>query len=67
MTISATPLPVRGKVHSGTNFIYLSPFFERAECCINTSTLDPEETKSIAPPIPFITLPGIIQLAISQF
>ena len=29
-------------------------------------TLEPQATKSIAPPIPFIIFPGIIQFAISQ-
>lgn len=32
-----------------------------------TITYDPEATKSIAPPIPRIILPGMIQLAMSPF
>lgn len=67
ITTEATPLPVRGSVHSGSNFIYNLPSFPIAECCIRTTTFEPEETKSMAPPMPFITLPGIIQLAISPF
>jgi len=30
-------------------------------------TLEPHATKSIAPPIPLTSFPGMIQLAISQF
>ena len=34
-------------------------------CSITTSTLDPEATKSMAPPIPLTIFPGMTQLAIS--
>jgi len=34
---------------------------------MSTITLEPQATKSIAPPIPFIIFPGIIQFAMSQF
>lgn len=67
MTIETTPFAVRGSVHSGSSFSSFSPLFVSAECCIRTITRDPELTKSMAPPIPFINFPGIIQLAISQF
>lgn len=60
--MSTTPYPVFGKVHSSS--ILCTPL---AVCSMTTITLLPQETKSIAPPIPFTNFPGIIQLAISQF
>jgi len=37
------------------------------QCYITTTTSDPQDTKSIAPPIPFTLAPGIIQFAKSAF
>ena len=61
MTMSTTFLPVRGRVQDGMNLG--SPFFE--VCSITTMIFLTPATKSIAPPMPLIILPGIIQLAMS--
>jgi hypothetical protein len=60
---STTAFPVRGKVQLDN--ILCSPFL--AVCSIVTTTLLAPFTKSIAPPIPFTILPGMIQLARSPF
>jgi hypothetical protein len=60
MTILTTPSPVKGK---SQDFKILG--FPLEVCSIKTTTLDPELTKSIAPPIPLTNFPGMIQLAIS--
>ena len=61
MIMSTTFLPVSGSVHSGMNLG--SPFLEL--CSITTMIFLTPATRSIAPPIPFTILPGIIQLAMS--
>jgi hypothetical protein len=62
-----TPFAVKGKLHLLKIFFYNFPvFLFLLECYIKTITSDPHATKSIAPPIPFTNLSGIIQLAISQ-
>lgn len=61
ITILTTPLAVNGKLHTGRSF-----FEFLAVCSITTITFDPQATKSIAPPIPFTSFFGIIQLAMSQ-
>src|SRR5688572_22267592 len=63
MIMSTTFLPVRGSVHSGMNFG--SPFLD--VCSITTMIFLTPATRSIAPPMPLIILPGIIQLAMSPF
>lgn len=60
ITVSTTDLPVKGKSHYYNNL-----WAPLAVCSITTITLDPQATKSIAPPIPLTIFPGIIQLAIS--
>jgi hypothetical protein len=68
MTIETTPWAVKGRLQWFNIFLSNYPvFLFLAECSITTITLDPHATKSIAPPIPLTNLPGIIQLAISQF
>lgn len=75
MTISTTPLAVKGKAQVSNNFFstttsllpYLLAYgLTLAECSMTTITLDPHATKSIAPPIPFTNFLGMIQFAISQ-
>jgi len=67
ISILTTPFAVNGKVHDSKIFLSMAPvFLFLAECYITTITLDPQATKSMAPPIPLTNLPGIIQLAISQ-
>ena len=63
MTMSTTFLPVSGSVQAGMNLG--SPFFEL--CSITTMIFLTPATRSIAPPMPLIILPGIIQLAMSPF
>src|ERR1041385_147888 len=63
MIMSTTFLPVTGSVHSGMNLG--SPFFET--CSITTMIFLTPATRSIAPPMPLIILPGTIQLARSPF
>ena len=63
MIMSTTFLPVSGRVHSGMNLG--SPFLET--CSITTMIFLTPATRSIAPPMPLIILPGIIQLAMSPF
>ncbi len=67
INILTTPFAVNGNTHCYKIFLSTAPvFLLRAECSITTITLDPHATKSIAPPIPFTNLPGIIQFAMSQ-
>src|ERR1019366_2427475 len=54
------PLPARGSVQLFS--IFFSPFF--ATCSIVTTMRRPAARRSIAPPIPFTSFPGIIQFAI---
>ena len=61
--MSTTPLPVSGSVQAGTNLGVPS----LAQCSITTMIFLTPATRSIAPPIPLIILPGIIQLAMSPF
>ena len=63
MIMSTTFLPVSGKVHSGMNLA--SPALEL--CSITTMIFLTPATRSMAPPMPLIILPGIIQLARSPF
>lgn len=65
MTMLATLLPVRGNQHLSISFSRAFPVIFSALCCITTITFDPLLTRSIAPPIPFAILPGIIQFAMS--
>lgn len=58
MHMSTTCRPVKGNEHFSKNFV--DPL---AVCSIVTITFLHPETKSIAPPIPFTILPGIIQFA----
>lgn len=55
--------PVKGRSHFFNNFG--DPFF--VLCSVKTTNLEPLATKSIAPPIPFTSFLGIIQLARSPF
>lgn len=65
--VDTTPFAVTGRVHSSRSFNSIFPvFLFLLKCVIVTTTLDPEATKSIAPPIPRIITPGTIQLAISH-
>lgn len=57
-----TPLAVRGSEHWGSNLNELP----LALCYMTTMTLDPQATRSMAPPMPFTSFLGMIQLAISQ-
>ncbi len=59
INLFTTPFPVKGKEHFSNTFDYPLLF----KCSIKTITLDPDATKSIAPPIPLTFFPGIIQLA----
>ncbi len=59
--MSTTFLPVSGSVQAGMNLAL--PSF--AQCSITTMIFLTPATKSIAPPMPLIILPGIIQLAMS--
>src|SRR3982750_25457 len=63
MIMSTTFLPVSGSVHSGMNLG--SPFFDT--CSITTMIFFTPATRAIAPPMPLIILPGLIQLAMSPF
>ena len=56
-----TPTPVSGSEHSWT--ILAVPSL--AACCIITMTRRAPATRSIAPPMPLTSLPGICQLAMS--
>lgn len=56
-----TPLAVKGSLQAGNIF---SEFL--AVCYIVTITFEPQDTRSIAPPIPFTSFFGMIQFAISQ-
>ena len=77
---STTFLPVRGRVHSSsilwappcnqiTNDIYRERERETLAVCsiVMTTLVLGEETRSMAPPIPFTIFPGIIQLARSPY
>lgn len=67
MTMFTTPFAVKGKLHLSKIFFYIIPVFLLLfECSITTITSDPQATKSIAPPIPLTSLPGIIQFAMSH-
>lgn len=67
INMSTAPLAVKGKLHASNNFFSTAPvFLFLAECSITTITLDPQATKSMAPPIPFTNFLGMIQFAISQ-
>lgn len=67
INILTTPFAVNGNAHFSNIFLSTVPvFLFLAECYITTITLEPQATKSIAPPMPLTNLPGIIQLAISQ-
>ena len=66
ITIETTPLAVNGNLQFSSNLTDTLPSFVLAECSIRTMTLEPQATRSIAPPMPFIILPGMIQLAMSQ-
>ena len=57
-TMSTTRWPVSGRVHSFSS-LGLPP----AVCSISTITFFTPATRSMAPPMPFTILPGIIQLA----
>ncbi len=59
MIRSTTPRPVSGSEHSET--ILAVPSL--ATCSVITSTRRAPATRSIAPPMPLTTLPGIDQLA----
>lgn len=65
MTRLAFDLPVKGNQQLSTSLNRALSLAFSALCCMTTITLEPQFTKSIAPPIPLATLPGIIQLAIS--
>lgn len=67
ITILAFDLPVRGSQQVSTNLNLALSLAFSALCCITTMTFEPQFTKSMAPPMPFATLPGIIQFAISPF
>jgi hypothetical protein len=56
---STTPTPVRGRVQRFRSFGLPS----LAQWSIRTITFLTPATRSIAPPIPFTTFPGIIQFA----
>lgn len=57
-------LPVTGKVQ----FFKIFGFPSRALCSIVITTfVVGEDTRSMAPPMPFTIIPGIIQLAKSPF
>ena len=58
-----TRTPVSGRLQSFRSLIDGDPPDERATCSINTTTRFDPATRSIAPPIPFTILPGIIQFA----
>ena len=60
--MSTTRAPVSGRLHCLSSF-GLPP----AVCSISTTTFFTPATRSIAPPIPFTILPGIIQFARSPF
>ena len=67
MMRSTTPKPVKGKVHVFKIFRSSLPSFFLATCSIRMMTRLTPATKSMAPPMPLIILPGIIQLARSPF
>ena len=58
-----TPAPVSGRSHLRSSLGEPS----LAACSISTTTRCTPATRSIAPPMPFTSLPGIIQLARSPF
>ena len=58
-----TPTPVSGRLHLGRIFLSIEPSFFFAVCSMTTTTRSTPATRSIAPPMPFTILPGIIQLA----
>mmetsp|Transcript_35260 Transcript_35260/g.84043 ORF Transcript_35260/g.84043 Transcript_35260/m.84043 type:complete len:217 (+) Transcript_35260:120-770(+) len=58
MMRSTTPRPVSGSVVASK--ILGEPFL--AACSMVTTTREPEPTRSMAPPMPFTILPGMIQL-----
>src|SRR5690606_18234991 len=62
-----TPTPVSGSVHAGSSFRDSVPSLALATCSMSTTTLPTPATRSMAPPMPLIILPGIIQLARSPF
>ena len=59
MSMSTHDLPVSGSVQRGMNL--LSPFL--LQCSMTTMRRLTPATRSIAPPIPLTSLPGIIQFA----
>ena len=67
ITRSTTPAPVSGKVHCLSSFGSSEPSFPLAVCSMTTTTFLTPATRSMAPPMPFTILPGIIQFARSPF
>ena len=61
MIMSTTLRPVSGRVQAGMNLGLPS----LAQCSITTMIFLTPATRSIAPPMPLIILPGTIQLAMS--
>ncbi|KQV61661.1 hypothetical protein ASD07_02125 [Duganella sp. Root336D2] len=67
MIMSTTPTPVSGRSHFFSSLCEVEPSLAVATCSISTTTFLTPATRSIAPPMPFTILPGIIQLARSPF
>mmetsp|Transcript_148346 Transcript_148346/g.474814 ORF Transcript_148346/g.474814 Transcript_148346/m.474814 type:complete len:217 (+) Transcript_148346:169-819(+) len=63
MHLLTTRAPVRGRPQDCFN-LCLPPL---AVCSMTTSTRESDETRSMAPPMPFTILPGMIQFAKSPF
>ncbi|MNE90590.1 hypothetical protein D3C80_1881250 [compost metagenome] len=58
-----TPVPVRGRVQDFRTLDWPCLL----ACSMTTTTRLTPATRSMAPPMPFTSLPGIIQLAMSPF
>ena len=67
ITMSTTRVPVSGRSHWFSSFGLSEPSLPLAVCSITTTTFLTPATRSMAPPMPFTILPGIIQLARSPF
>jgi hypothetical protein len=63
MMRETTPVPVSGRVQERSTFDWPCLL----ACSMTTTTRRTPATRSMAPPMPFTILPGIIQLAMSPF